>query len=260
MDHICDITTDAELEARLEGVTGIVHLAAVSRVCVAEKQPERCTLVNLHGTMRLLKSAASAGCSWIIFGSSREVYGEQPRLPARETAQLQPMNHYGRIKLKGEQMVVEQCQANGMLHSVVRFSNVYGHPGDHPTRVVNAFIRRALLGEALEIHGGGQVFDFTYIADTAEAIVVVAEYLHRVKGSLPPMHILPGKPVGIELLAQLVLETTASNSAIIFTSGRNYDVNRFYGNPRLMHDKLGFRCKTDLAKGIRLTVQSYMDA
>lgn len=259
MDHICDITADAGLDARLKGVSGIVHLAAVSRVCEAEKQPERCTLVNLHGTMRLLKSAASAGCRWIIFGSSREVYGEQSRLPVRESAPLQPVNHYGRIKLKGERMVAEQCRTNGMFHSVVRFSNVYGHPGDHPTRVVNAFIRRALAGDALEIHGGGQVFDFTYLEDTAEAVVVTAEHLHSVNDSLPPMHILSGEPAGIERLARLVLETTDSNSEVIFTCGRDYDVNRFHGNPRLMQDKLGFGCKTDLSNGIRLTVQAYRD-
>lgn len=128
VDHICDITADTELDARLEGVAGIVHLAAISRVYEAQRQPGKCTLVNLHGTLRLLKSAASAGCRWIIFGSSREVYGEQPRLPVRETARLQPINHYGRIKLKGERTVAEQRRGNGMLHSVLRFSNVYGQP------------------------------------------------------------------------------------------------------------------------------------
>ena len=260
VDHICDITADAGLEARLNGATGIVHLAAVSRVCEAERQPERCTRVNLHGTMRLLKSAASAGCRWIIFGSSREVYGEQSMLPVCESAPLQPINHYGRIKLKGERMVAEQCRGHGMLHSVVRFSNVYGHPGDHPARVVNAFIRRALVGDALEIHGGGQVFDFTYLEDTAEAVVVAAEHLHSVNDSLPPMHILPGEPVGIEQLARLVLETTDSDSTVIFTGRRDYDVNRFHGNPHLMQSKLGFGCKTDLSNGLRLTVQAYREA
>lgn len=159
IDHIRDITTD-ELQNAMEGIAGIVHLAAVSRVCDAHKQPDICTLVNLHGTQRILTAAAKANCKWLIFGSSREVYGEQTHLPVCETAELQPINHYGRIKVEGEQLVAEQCRANGILHSVLRFSNVYGQPNDHPTRLINAFISRAILGTPLEIHGGGQLFDF----------------------------------------------------------------------------------------------------
>ena len=51
-------------------------------------------------------------------------------------------------------MVRHYCERNGMVHSNLRFSNVYGHPGDHPTRLINAFLRNALKSESLEIHGG----------------------------------------------------------------------------------------------------------
>ena len=257
VSHICDLTADAELTARLEGVAGVAHFAAVSRVYDAERQPAQCTRVNLHGTMRLLKSAVAAGCRWVVFGSSREVYGEPRRLPVRETARLRPINHYGRIKLAGERLVAEHCAASGMRQSILRFSNVYGHPADHPGRVVNSFIRRAMSGAPLEIHGGGQVFDFTYLSDTAQAIVAAAEHLHNGHPSLPPMHILPGMAVGIERLAQLVVAATGSDSAITFTSGRDYDVSRFHGDPGLLAAQLGTRCTTNIADGIRLTVDAY---
>ena len=109
-----------------------------------------CTRVNVHGTTRLLNKASVAGCKWFIFGSSREVYGEPTSFPVREEDGVNPINHYGHAKVEGERMVSEHCEQHGMAHSNLRFSNVYGHPRDHPTRLVNAFLRRALKSEPLK--------------------------------------------------------------------------------------------------------------
>lgn len=260
VEHIGDLTTEPRLEAMLAEVSGVVHLAAVSRVCDAERQPERCSQVNLHGTARLLTAAANAGCRWLIFGSSREVYGEPTSLPVRESTTLQPINHYGRVKVAGERLVAEQCAAHGMAHSVLRFSNVYGHPHDHHSRLTNAFIRRALAGAALEIHGGGQVFDFTYCNDTAAAIVAAAEYLHTNHVSPPPMHVLTGQPTAIDELARMVLAITNSNAEVVVTAGREYDVHQFYGHPGLLQQTLNFTCQTNLRAGLAQTIQDYRQA
>ncbi|MEO8630408.1 MAG: NAD-dependent epimerase/dehydratase family protein [Betaproteobacteria bacterium] len=42
---------------------------------------------------------------WLIFASSREVYGQPASLPATEDAPLRPVNVYGRSKLEGEYLV-----------------------------------------------------------------------------------------------------------------------------------------------------------
>ena len=160
--------------------------------------------MNVLGTSRVLEEASQAGCKWFIFGSSREVYGEPTSFPVMEDDGVNPINHYGHAKVEGERMVREHCEQHRMAHSNLRFSNVYGHPGDHPTRLVNAFLRRALKSEPLEIHGGGQVFDFTHLDDTVSAIYKSAETLHENRISLPPIHVLPGKPVSIEDLSHHV--------------------------------------------------------
>jgi len=258
VEHQCNVADVLDLGSKLQDSVGIVHLASISRVCDAEREPEKCIHVNLVGTMRLLKAAAASGCRWFIFGSSREVYGEAPRLPVRETDNLDAINIYGRVKVKGEQLVAEQCKANNMLYSILRFSNVYGHLGDHPTRVINAFILRAIAGEPLYIHGGNQMFDFTYYKDTAKAIVAAAECLHNGKASLPPIHILPGQGTSIKELARAVLEVTNSHSPIHYKPGRDYDVDRFYGDPELMKRMLDTQCNINLKEGIKLTLHDYL--
>ena len=250
IDHVGDIVDFKSLQDILTDIDGILHLAAISRVIDAELDKEECTRVNVNGTKRLLEAASSADCRWFIFGSSREVYGEPPSLPVSEENGVAPINHYGHAKVLGEGLVKNYCEINGMVHSNLRFSNVYGHPGDHQTRLVNAFIIQALKAEPLEIHGGGQLFDFTHIDDTAGAIFAAAEMLHDLNKSLPPIHVLPGDAVAIEDLAAMVLSITDSNSEIVYTPGRNYDVERFHGDPSRMNEILGYKCSIDIMTGL----------
>ena len=258
IDYVGNIVNIAALEELLEDVDGILHLAAVSRVIDAEFNKEKCTLVNVGGTERLLNAASAAGCKWFIFGSSREVYGEPTQLPVKEEHGVNPMNHYGHAKVIGENMAKNHCESNGMSHSILRFSNVYGHPNDHATRLINAFLRRALQDLPLEIHGGGQIFDFTYIDDTVAAIFAAADNLQTNHQSLSPIHILPGEPVRIEELAELIIEATESDSEIVFTPGRDYDVEIFYGSPERMHRLLNVGCPTNIREGIAQCLDLYL--
>ena len=257
IDFVGDIVDFEPLVESLRGVDGILHLAAVSRVIDAELDKDECTRVNLLGTERILLAASKAKCKWFIFGSSREVYGEPKTFPVTEEQGSSPINHYGHIKVQGEVMVQEFCEKNDIFYSNLRFSNVYGHPSDHKTRLINAFLWNALHSTPLEIHGGGQVFDFTYVEDTASAIYEASRILDECEKNLPSMHILPGEPVKIENLANLVIEFTGSNSKIFFTTGRDYDVEKFYGDPGRMRELLGISCSTDIREGLIKTIQLF---
>lgn len=97
-----DVCEREVVRASVEGCTGIIHLAAVSRVIWGEREPERCWQTNVEGTRNILQAAAaSARKPWVIFASSREVYGHAQQLPATEDAPLAPCNVYGRTKLAG---------------------------------------------------------------------------------------------------------------------------------------------------------------
>jgi len=254
IDHVGDVAAINSMGLEKNGYNGIIHLAAVSRVIDAELNKEECTRVNIGGTQEVLSFARKASVEWFIFGSSREVYGEPSSLPVMELDGVAPMNHYGVVKVDGERLVKEFCNQHGLASCNLRFSNVYGHPGDHRTRLINAFVFRALQSEPLEIHGGGQVFDFTHVIDTAEAVFKAACLLQLQGTSLPDMHILPGVPVAIEDLAALVLELTNSTSELIFTSGRDYDVKCFYGDAGRIKKVLNHECTISLESGLRKTI------
>ena len=109
-DEEGDVRDAERIRQAAAGCCGIVHLAAVSRVVWGERDPENCWAVNVGGLRNVLAAAAtvrakSSGRPWVVFASSREVYGQPDRLPATEDTPLRPINVYGRSKVEGERLV-----------------------------------------------------------------------------------------------------------------------------------------------------------
>lgn len=110
-----DTRNPAAIDAALDGVTGVIHLAAVSRVVWAQRDPELAQAVNVEAMRSLIGAVAKRRQRpWIVFVSSREVYGEPRKLPVREDAPLAPLNAYARTKVAGEQLANE-ARENGIL-------------------------------------------------------------------------------------------------------------------------------------------------
>ncbi len=229
---------------------GIVHLAAVSRVIDAEKDKQNCIETNYKGTKYIAEAVANLRNCWMIFGSSREVYGEQKHLPVAEDAELLPLNIYGFYKLEGERIVRSLVKRN----CVLRFSNVYGNSYDIPDRVVPKFVRTALQGGELVLEGGDQIIDFTHIDDTVASIIQCMSLLQSERILQETIHILPGVPNKITdiigLLRDQGLQFTVRTNA-----PRSYDVQRFVGSTVRREQLLGKRNFIRLEEGIRWTLR-----
>jgi len=251
--------------SRVKNVEGIIHLAAVSRVKIAFENPSQCVEVNIGGTENILeaarrKSATNNGKSpWIVFASSREVFGEPKHLPVTETSPRSPINIYGVAKVAGEDLCRIYTKDYGLRTRVLRFSNVYSSVHDQLDRVVPTFILRAAKNEDIIIHGrGGETFDFTYIDDTVQGIWrCVQEISHASSLEFDDFNICRGKPVTLRELAEIVIEETKSKSSIIHQEARFYDVKIFYGDPKKAMERLGFSPRIDIRKGISLAVEEF---
>ncbi|NJO33035.1 MAG: SDR family oxidoreductase, partial [Rhodospirillales bacterium] len=185
-----DVVDALRLARLAQGCTGIVHLAAVSRVLWGERDPDLCWQVNVQGTSNVLRVALLTDARpWVLFSSSREVYGEPESLPVSEDHPLRPINTYGRAKAEGERLV-EAARHYGLRAAIVRFSNVFGSVDDHADRVVPAFARAAALGQPLTVNGWEHTFDFTPLADTVEGLLRLIELLDAERATPPAIHLL----------------------------------------------------------------------
>ena len=238
------------------GCDGIIHLAAVSRVVRAENDPDLCQAINVGGTGNMCRVAASLPEKpFIIFASSREVYGQPDRLPAVEGSPLRPCNVYGRSKVEGERLVAELGRA-GVNSAILRFSNVYGWTGDHPDRVIPAFARRAATGGSITVNGPDCLFDFTHVDDVAEAIVTAVDRMAS-GDRLPPIHLASGTGTTLGELAQLAADVSRKSLDIGVGPSRDFDVSRFVGDPGLARTMLGWTGGTTLATGFQRLVREF---
>lgn len=226
-----NISDKVTVKRALDGCSGVVHLAGTSRVVAGQQNPQRCLADNVEGTRNIIEAVKeNSNRPWIIYASSREVYGQQETLPVCEDAALKPMNVYALSKVAAEKMVIEAGQSV-VSTAILRFSNVFGSPLDYPDRVIPAFCRAALLGDPLRVEGADNIFDFTFVQDVVRGIINVIEILATKPKSLPPIHLTTGRGISLKEAAQTIVMMANSSSEIINAVPRSFDVSRFYGDP-----------------------------
>lgn len=253
-DHSGDVRDHDAVARAIEGCIGVVHLAAVSRVIWGERDPAACWSTNVDGTRVVVDAARERG-QWILFASSREVYGTATHLPATEDTPLAPVNIYGRSKVAAEHLVAEAAGA-GLPIAIVRLSNVYGRTSDHADRVVPAFARAAVAGAPLRVDGASHTFDFTHLDDVSRGLMGVIERLEK-GNSPPPIHFVSEQPTTLGELAALAVMLAGSRSRVVAGPERKYDVAHFYGSAECARRILGWTPRVSLRDGLARLIEDF---
>jgi len=163
-----DLRDYAAVKRAMQGVTYVAHQGALRSVERSVDDPLSSDEVNVHGTMHVLMAARDTpGVRRVVYASSSSVYGDNPTLPKVEDQTPAPVSPYAVSKLAAELY----CRVFSRLYGVetvsLRYFNVFGpyqSPESRYAAVIPLFMRAALAGTPLEIHGDGeQSRDFTYI-------------------------------------------------------------------------------------------------
>ena len=251
-----DILNTNDLFHKMQGVDGVIHLAAVSRVILGEKFPELCWKTNVEGTKNVIAAVIeSPSIPWMIYASSREVYGEQGSLNIAESAKLAPVNIYGESKAAAES-ALNEAKMNGLRGAIVRFSNVFGSVYDHHDRVVPAFCLAAANGENIRVDGKENLFDFTYIDDVVQGVLAVVFGLQSGQ-ELPPIHFTTGVATSLGEIASFAKELSDHNIEIVEAPSRSFDVAKFSGNTARAEELLGWRAAISVQRGMRRLIRDY---
>ena len=251
-----DVRDLTRLQARGRACSGIVHLAAISRVTWGEADPDACYSTNVTGTARVLDAAESSDFRpWVLLASSREVYGNPGSLPADESTPLAPVNVYGHSKARAEELVLARRRRKPgderrINAAILRLSNVYGSLHDHPDRVIPAFVQAALAGTPLILRGAQNRFDFTHLQDVVRGICLAILALD--KGCwFPPLNLCSGTSTSLEALAHLTLQLSGSGSTLQREESERYAVSAFCGSSALAGLLLDWRPQISLETGLQ---------
>lgn len=151
------------------------------------------------------------------------------------------------------------CKEFGMSATSVVLSTVYG-PGDsflESSHVMGAligkFARAAKAGDAeVEVWGdGSQEREFLYIDDAVEGILDAAQ-----NAASPVLNLGVGRTWTIRELAEEIQRQTGFKGKIRFNTDRFVGAKRRVLDVTRVRDELAWRPKTELADGIRATIDS----
>lgn len=128
-----DIVDMAAIEAAMEGMDGVVHLAAVPN-----EQPWELMLPNnVVGTWNVYEAAFRKGVKRIVFGSSNHAVGFYPRSQTIDAAVPQrPDTRYGLTKCWGENVGSLYADKYGVKSLHIRIGNALGTPSSLRTLAI----------------------------------------------------------------------------------------------------------------------------
>lgn len=172
-EHLQSIAAQADL---------IFHLAAHVGVRRILGQALESLQNNVLSTMAVLAAAARHGSRTLFFSSS-EVYGQggsEPLIEERDLGIGPPSVlrwSYAAGKAVDEALALAYCAQRALPVTVVRCFNTCGpRQSDRYGMVVPTFIRQALTGEPLTVHGDGdQRRCFSYVGDVVRGALMLAD-------------------------------------------------------------------------------------
>ena len=217
-----DVTNQNDVAAAVDAAAPdmVLHLAAVSHVPDALRNPGYAYEVNAVGTVRLLAEVrrhrlAGTGDPVVLVVGSAEQYGrhEINAMPIHEDAEQRPLTLYAASKVAQEVAALQAYRSDGVRIVCTRsFSHSgIGHGGHF---LLPSLVTRALAlprsGGVLEIGNGDTVRDFLHVADVVDAYLSLRE-----RGATGEAYnVCSGEGVSVRALAGAVLRRVGVDAEI----------------------------------------------
>ena len=239
----------------------VYHLAAAVGVRLVLEKPIHTIETNVHETSVVLRFAASHALP-VLIASTSEVYGKGVRVPMSEDDDVvYGSTGYSRwcyacSKAIDEYLALAYHREFGLPTIIARFFNTIGprQVGEYGM-VLPRFVRAALDGTDLEVHGdGSQSRCFCDVRDVVQALPKLLES-KSCHGRV--FNIGRDEQISIRELAELVIATLSSRSRVRFVAYQDAFTNGFddlqVRQPNLtrIREAIGFSPVISLVQTIR---------
>jgi nucleoside-diphosphate-sugar epimerase len=238
---------DADLDALLDDVTHVFHLAAQAGVRKSwGRDFQVYTTNNVDATQILLESVVGRPIEKLVYASSSSVYGDDTPIPMHEQALPRPLSPYGVTKLAAEQLCHLYAANHGVPATAVRYFTVYG-PRQRPDMGFHRFLKAAINGSPITVYGDGeQTRDFTFVGDAVAGTILAGA--RGVPGRA--YNIGGGSRVSINHVLDLIAEISGRPIDVRHEPSQRGDMRDTYADTSLALADLGFSPKTSLRDGL----------
>lgn len=245
-----DILQTDILDSAMQGVDGVVHLAALWLLQCYE-YPRAAFDVNIRGTFNVLEACVAHKVKRLVYSSSASVYGDSVVEPMGEDHPYNNWTFYGSTKIAGEHMFKAFHKRYGLNGVGLRYMNVYGPRQDYKGTYIAVMMKildNLEKGLPPVVYGdGSQAYDFISVKDAARANVCA------LKSDVPFGFYNVGRGIktSIKELTEMILKITGSSLPIRYEpAGQTFVTNRV-GDPIAAARDLAFTWQVDLADGLK---------
>jgi dTDP-glucose 4,6-dehydratase len=237
-------------------VDWILHFASPASPVDYLDHPIHTLKVGALGTLNAL-GLAKAKNAGLFLASTSEVYGDplvhpQPEAYWGNVNPIGPRGVYDEAKRYAEALAMAYHRTHGIPVRIIRIFNTFGRRMRQADgRAVPTFIKQALVGQPLTVHGeGAQTRSLCYVDDLIEGIWKLLN-----GNATGPMNI--GNPQEIKILdlARMIIEAADSPSEIIFIDRPVDDPEVRCPDISLASNVLRWEPSVSLEEGLQRTIK-----
>lgn len=225
--HHGDIGQIAVCDGLSDGVSSVVHLAAVVGDPACGVNPDTAWQTNYLGTIQVAEACRQHGVRTLVFASTCSNYGMTDDEEADIWSPLNPQSVYAETKMHAEHHLLS-LQNPGLSVHILRLATLHGlSPRMRFDLAVNRMTADAVTSGRVTVHGGSQWRPFLHVRDAAEAIRIVLEREHGTCSRIYNCG-FPDQNFRLDEVAGIVVDTIPTASITVQTHDtdpRNYRVN-----------------------------------
>jgi UDP-N-acetylglucosamine 4-epimerase len=262
-----DIRNFQNCQQAVQGVSYVLHQAALGSVPRSINDPISTNEVNISGFLNMLTTARDANVKRFVYAASSSTYGDSQSLPKVEEVIGRPLSPYAITKYVNELYADIFSKTYGIETIGLRYFNVFGRkqdPNGSYAAVIPLFVKKLLRHENPVINGDGNYSrDFTYIdnviqmnelamfTQNSEAINTVYNAAHGERTTLTQL---------VQLLKQnlTIYDPKIANIEVIQGPNREGDIPHSLASIEKAVKNLGYQPEFSFETGIKEAVQWYV--
>ena len=237
-----------------DGIDVIFNLAALVGIPYSYIHPQEVIETNTIGTLNILMAARDTGVEKLVQTSTSEVYGTARYVPINEDHPKQPQSPYSASKIAADAIALSFYHSFDLPVAVIRPFNTYG-PRQSDRAVIPSIISQVLTKDRLTLGNTTPTRDFTFVTDTAEGFIKVAESEKSVGMEI---NIGSGQEISIEDLIKKIISLVGRDIVIEHDKERvrpaRSEVERLCADNTSARNVLGWSPKVSLTHGLEETI------
>lgn len=239
-------------------IAGVIHLAAMAGVRPSILNPNLYNEVNITGTLNLLECCKTYAVKNFIFGSSSSVYGNNKRIPFKESDQVdEPISPYAATKKAAELIGHVYHHLWNINIICLRFFTVYGER-QRPDLAIHKFTKLIDSGKPIPFFGAGDTErDYTYIADIIDGITKAMYYIETHNRVYEIFNLGENETIKLKTMVELIERELGKKARIDQLPLQAGDMVKTYADITKAKKMLGYNPQTGFEIGIRRFVDWY---